>query len=318
MLWWMLLVGCRGPAALTEAQIDAAVAHAADVQPDDLIATVTEVVATRASEKGIRPDPWDPPYRREAAGAWVLATLLALGLEAETQTGMYDAMPVRNVAATIAGTTRPDEVVLVTAHHDVWFTGADDNTSGVVALVAIAAALRDTAPDRTIRLVATDWEEISDDYIGTEVAYDHADQVVAHINLDAIAYTDRRPGSQKAPPGFTLPDTGDFIAVIGNGPADHLVLWATQLAPEVPHPVRVLGVFGVDDNPGALLSDLHRSDHSPSWKRGVPAAFFNDTSDLRSPHYHQESDVVDTLDPVFFAGVTELAIALVWAAQAAP
>ncbi len=43
--------------------------------------------------------------------------------------------------ADIPGTERPDEIVLVTAHHDAWFVGADDNASGVAVILEVARVL---------------------------------------------------------------------------------------------------------------------------------------------------------------------------------
>jgi hypothetical protein len=56
------------------------------------------------------------------------------------------------------------------------------------------------------------------------------------------------------------------------------------------------------------------SDHAPFWDRGFPAVMLTDTAFLRNPHYHQPTDVPETLDFGFLARVTQ---ALAAAAAAA-
>jgi len=97
----------------------------------------------------------------------------------------------QNVAGEIAG-RRPDlPVVLLGAHHDTQChnTGADDNGSGVVALLELAVLLAQTRPLRTIRLVSFGAEE--------QLSVGSACYVAAHrkemarvgvaLNIDSVA-----------------------------------------------------------------------------------------------------------------------------------
>jgi Peptidase family M28/PA domain len=67
----------------------------------------------------------------------------------------------RNIVATLRGTDRPDEWVMVSAHFDRWFQGALDDTSGVAALLEVAQAFTDakSRPHRSILFVAAGSEE---------------------------------------------------------------------------------------------------------------------------------------------------------------
>jgi Zn-dependent M28 family amino/carboxypeptidase len=56
---------------------------------------------------------------------------------------------------------------------------------------------------------------------------------------------------------------------------------------------------------------LHRSDHSPFWRAGIPAVLWTDTAEFRNPHYHQASDVPASLDYAFMRRVAELVTASV-------
>jgi hypothetical protein len=59
---------------------------------------------------------------------------------------------------------------------------------------------------------------------------------------------------------------------------------------------------------GLLTPDVLRSDHAPFWYKGIGAVLVTDTADLRSPHYHQSSDTLATIDRPFFAGSAQIVV----------
>ncbi len=308
----MMLACMPAPQPLSKAQLREAVGIAEGQDPDALLAQVISLVEAHEKEDPVRHP--GGPHRRINGTAWVFDRFTELGLEPWIEETDADGeYPITNVLAEIPGKSK--EIVYVTSHHDVWYTPADDNTSGVVAMFAAVEAFLDEDLDRTVRFASFDQEETG--LRGSNYHYRNTDldDVVAVVNMDAIAYADRSPGSQSSPTGFSTPDVADFIAVIGNQPAKDLLYWSTQLGPELPHPLHVIAVYGVGDNDKYLLQDLHRSDQSMAWFEGIPAAFLTDTTNFRSSLYHTEGDTVDSLDPRFFAGSTELVIALAWAAQ---
>lgn len=101
--------------------------------------------------------------------------------------------PVYDVIAKIPGATFPDEWVIRGNHHDAWVNGAEDPTSGMVAVLEEARALGQLLksgwkPKRTIILCAWDGEEPG--LLGsTEWAEAHYDELrahgVAYINSDS-------------------------------------------------------------------------------------------------------------------------------------
>jgi N-acetylated-alpha-linked acidic dipeptidase len=100
----------------------------------------------------------------------------------------WDTKPVYDVIAKIPGATFPDEWVLRGNHHDAWVNGAEDPTSGMVAVLEEARALGELLkagwkPKRTIIYCAWDGEEPG--LLGsTEWAETHYDELQAH----AVAY----------------------------------------------------------------------------------------------------------------------------------
>ena len=67
----------------------------------------------------------------------------------------------RNVIAEVPGTNRADELLLLGAHYDTaeGTPGADDNASGVAALLELARLLREASLQETLRWVAFTLEE---------------------------------------------------------------------------------------------------------------------------------------------------------------
>ncbi len=100
----------------------------------------------------------------------------------------WDIKPVYDVIAKIPGSTFPDEWVIRGNHHDAWVNGAEDPTSGMVAVLEEARAFGELLksgwkPKRTIILCAWDGEEPG--LLGsTEFAEEHYNDLRAH----AVAY----------------------------------------------------------------------------------------------------------------------------------
>ena len=54
---------------------------------------------------------------------------------------------------------------------------------------------------------------------------------------------------------------------------------------------------------GERLPDSRRSDHASFWDEGFRAVMVTDTTNFRSPHYHQLTDTLSTLNLEFAAKV---------------
>jgi len=314
----LALLACSRNAAFEPVQIEEAVRIAAAVRESALMGHVQALVDGRAAETPYFPP--EPryagmPFTHLASAAYVAAELEALGLEVETVVGGEPGREVRSVVAEIPGSSHADEIVMVTAHHDAWFAGADDNATGVAVILEVARVMAGSEPDRTIRIVAWDREEEglvgAAEYVrtrGTEGVY-------RIVNLDSVGYTDPTPGSQQSILGLDAPDTGDFLAVIAPEFAADEMLRAVGLARHLDTAPKLAGVVARQDAHAMLLTDLLRSDHAPFWEAGVPGLFFTDTTEFRNPRYHTAEDTVDTLDPLFLDQVGGLTAGVVaaWA-----
>ena len=243
------------------------------------------------------------PEKLESAAFWIESTLGQgnIGYEVERQEYEAGEMDVRNLIAELPGTSRRDEIVVVGAHYDTvpGSPGANDNGTGVAALIAIAQAFAGDPQERTIRFVAFVNEEppyFHTDEIGSLVyarkcrASD--DDIKAMITLETIGYFSDKPGSQKFPEGLEgqFPETGDFLVFVGNE-ASRFVTDSAEAAfsrgCDIPS---IAGVFP-ESIPGVAWSD-----HWSFWQVGYPAVMVTDTAPFRYPHYHDESDTVDKVD----------------------
>ena len=71
-------------------------------------------------------------------------------------------MESENLETTRSGSKWSNEIILIGAHYDsvVGSPGANDNASGVAALMEISRGFRDIRPERTVRFVAFVNEEL--------------------------------------------------------------------------------------------------------------------------------------------------------------
>jgi hypothetical protein len=185
--------------------------------------------------------------------------------------------------------------------------GADDNASGVAALIAAAHAI---GPQEEVCYVAFDGEECG--FVGSRALVaglgGHRPEQV-HV-LEMVGYTSQEPGSQRNPvPVIQAPTVGDFLGLVGTHGSRRLL--DHVLASADSHAIPVHGLF-LPDGPLDLIGRIShhslRSDHAPFWEKGIPALMWTDTSEFRNPHYHLPTDTPETLDYEFLAGVTRLLV----------
>jgi len=218
----------------------------------------------------------------------------------------YDARgdEVANLVAAVPGDPaggRAGEIVVLGAHYDTVLTtpGADDNASGVAALLALARGFAAEKPARTVRFVAFAQEEpayFQTQWMGSRVyargCKERGENIVAMISLETLGFYTDAEGSQKYPPivGWFYPSRGNFIAFVGNRGSKRLVRSAiTSFRRHSDFPAEAASL-------PAQLPGIGWSDHWSFWQEDFEAIMVTDTAPFRNPHYHRDSDTVDTLD----------------------
>src|SRR5579864_7209340 len=203
--------------------------------------------------------------------------------------------------AEIPGGTKANEIVVIGAHYDTVYDcpGADDNSSGVAALLELARLLKGSHPARTVRFVAFVNEEppwFQTDDMGSLVyaqqVHKLKENIVAAISIETIGMYSDAEGSQQYPAGFKslYPSKGNFIAFIGNLGSRGLVRDAVdsfRASTRVPSEGSAVP---------AAIPGVGWSDHWSFWEEGYPAIMVTDTAIFRNPNYHQPTDKPDTLD----------------------
>lgn len=207
----------------------------------------------------------------------------------------------------------PRARVLLGAHYDTVeiSPGADDNASGVAAVLEIARVLGPNAP---VDIVLFDLEEPQGSVVGPEgrsFAYGSQAFVDAGVSydivfiLESLGHRCNTDGCQQLPRGMPqgLVDVDGTAVYWITGGGDTTAPWADLVATFTASaaPTRAVGV----SIPGrGLIQETRFSDHAPFWDVGIAAAMITDTALLRNPHYHRASDTWDTIDLGFLADAT--------------
>ncbi|MEO7166710.1 MAG: M28 family peptidase [Spartobacteria bacterium] len=236
----------------------------------------------------------------QAAANYIEGNLTASGWKVRREQYELQGKKCDNIVAELAGAS--PEIVLIGAHYDSVFgaPGANDNGSGVAALLALARRFAGTHPAKTLRFVAFVNEEPyyfqsteMGSYVYAAGCRERGDQISAMISLETIGYFSSESGSQKYPlPGLDLiyPSAGNFIAFVANVSSRTLLRDA-------------LGAFRMDStipSEGAALPakvpGIGWSDQWSFWQHGYPGIMVTDTAPFRYPDYHKATDTADKLD----------------------
>lgn len=240
---------------------------------------------------------------RSRARQYILRSLTEAGWTPQAQ----PFAPGVNIVAERSGTNPAAGKILLGAHYDSVETspGADDNATAVATVLEAARLFSRIDTTRSLQLVFFDEEETG--LLGSSAFVDRlqSDNLQGAVILEMLGYACYESGCQQYPGNLPIEpptDRGDFLAVLGDRghmPLIHSFEQAqrSNLPPIVTLPVP-LARF--------LPPDLLRSDHAPFWKNGFGAVLVTDTANFRTPHYHQPSDTIDTIDRSFFTGSAQL------------
>jgi hypothetical protein len=263
----------------------------------DRLAGHVQVLAGKIGERNV--------WRHDAlaaASAWLQEEFRAQGYDVDVQSFEVDGRRVDNVAAERRGVERPDEVVVIGAHYDsvIGSPGANDNATGVAAIVELAREFATRAPARTVRFVGFVNEEppfFRTADMGSlryaRRARDRGERIVAMLSIETIgAYADE-PGSQRYPLpwfGAFYPTRANFITFVGDVGSRALVRRAIAVfRAHAPFPSEGGAVPG-------WVPGVGWSDHWAFWQHGYPAIMVTDTALFRYDPYHTVADTPDQVD----------------------
>jgi hypothetical protein len=267
------------------------------------------------AESGVQtyrqPFPWRYTVRQDTGRA---------GSPGDT-TGVYQA---HNIIGRIAGTGNEPNVIILGAHFDAvsFSPGADDNASGVAAMLEVMRILAGQPFVHSIRFVGFDLEEAG--LQGSRMFVDAggiraAEKVIGCLNYDMIGFTSDRPNSQYCPPGFDqlFPDAykataadgfrGNFLLSTANEASGWLSRQFDSCARAYVPGFKVISLVIPGD--GSMVPDLRKSDHATFWDRNLQALHLGDGANTRNPHYHGPKDEIGTLNVAHMVGVVKATVA---------
>jgi Zn-dependent M28 family amino/carboxypeptidase len=250
------------------------------------------------------------PEALHAAERYIAGTFHGLGYAVTRQNYEAQGVDCANLEVTIEGAAATSEIVLAGAHYDTvpGSPGADDNASGVAAVLELARLLRASKPARTIRLVAFVNEEPPFFFWGemgsrvyARAARKRGDDIRVMLSLEMLGCYSDEPASQGYPPllKYFYPERGDFIAFVSNLRSRHALRNAFDA-------FRAASRFPAEKLAApALVPGVGWSDQLSFWREGYPAAMVTDTGFHRYRHYHQRTDTPEKLDYARMAQVVE-------------
>ncbi len=214
-----------------------------------------------------------------------------------------------NIIGIIPGSEIGAGVIVIGAHYDsitldvmdanAYAPGANDNASGVAALIEVARILAPRSYRATIVFVAFSAEEI-----GREGSKVFVDQYVRANNLDVRAMLNMDIiGSSTAPNGAIDPNSiRVFSADPNNSPSRQLARSTGLLAQQYMGSLRVL-VENAPDRP------TRYSDHLSFSEAGYPAVRFIETLE-DTARQHTDLDNLDDIQPGYLTQNTQMMISL--------
>ena len=283
---------------------------AVKADPDRLRASVTKLAVDFA------PRDYTHPANLDAAAEWIRLELAATSPTIHTQTWQVDGVTFRNVSA-LYGPPAGERVV-VGAHYDGCkpFPAADDNGSGVAALLELARLLAANPPRAPVELVAWSLEETPffrtlsmGSYVHARSLADAKVKVRGAISLETMGYYRDDEGSQHFPvPGLSLlySTRANYLAVVG----DLGQVGLTRTVKAAMQSASPLPIFSI--NAPVAIRGIDFSDHLNFWKFGYPAVMVTDTAFNRNSNYHTETDTADTLDYPRLAQATAGVFEAIW------
>ena len=258
----------------------------------------------------------------DSASARAAKPLALPGVTVAIRTGGTERLITsRNVVAFIAGSDAKlrEDAVVIGAHMDhlgrvgdIVYPGADDNASGVSALLEIAKAFA-AAPDRPKRtLVFAFWTGEEEGKFGSGYWVRHPlwplKRTVAYLNLDMIGHPWLMEEIRKLVADTGLPNGEQFLA--GVKPADFAEPGVAEWSPELAEVLRRAGpatglALHLDrtdgKNGGSDYRDFARG--GIAWVR-----FFGNFF----PGYHEPGDTPDQLNPVQVQRMARFCLATAW------
>ncbi|MBS1744521.1 MAG: M28 family peptidase [Bacteroidetes bacterium] len=266
--------------------------------PRDTESSMNHLFITHALAKKIMGETTDSLIKKAAryeafskADAWEKNIDIRFSYEKKT-----NIIEASNVVGIIEGTDKKDEYVFLTGHYDHLgkrdgkiYYGADDDGSGTVAVMEMAAAFAKAkaagkGPRRTVVFMTVSGEEKG--LWGSEYYTDHPlfplEKTSVDLNTDMVGRIDTERSTA---------DTSNYVYVVGH---DKISSELPVINEGVNNTYTGLTLDYKFDDPNDPNRIYFRSDHYNFARKGVPVLFFYDG--MLKADYHKPTDTVDKIN----------------------
>lgn len=226
-----------------------------------------------------------------AARNYIVDEFLSQGLEVTLQPFSFErrgaSFDAVNIITTIKGTENPDNFIAITAHYDhvgigkaiendSIYNGADDNASGVAALLVMIKYFKENPPKNTLLFIALDAEELGLQGAKYFVEDNAEKNIKLNINMDMISRNENNE-----------------IYICGSRYTPSLKNYFSNI-PQNTIPIKfTLGHDGLDGKDDWST----QSDHFHFYRNNIPFLYFGVED---HPGYHMPSDEFEYIHPEFY------------------
>jgi hypothetical protein len=273
----------RQPAQNTVSTDDAVISIIEQVDEADFLSYEQDMLAN-----GPRPT---ESASCEAAAEYMYDEFESFGLDVRYHHWTNSGYESDNVEATLYGTDEEsDEIFVICGHYDTVSAspGADDDTSGTIAVLMAAKILSQYQFNHTIKFVAFSGEEQG--LLGSEVYAQEADSqgwnIGGVLNCDMISYA------------ITSSD-GDNMVVYENSASQWLYTYTGDINEEYAEYIGPMTLHAGGTSSG--------SDHYYFWQHGFSAIFYFEYE--MTPYYHGPQDTIPNINISYAAKNIRLILA---------
>jgi hypothetical protein len=215
----------------------------------------------------------------EDSGNYIYNEFLEMGLETIKHEWESGSLYGFNVVGELTGTNEEsDEIYIVCAHYDSVpeSPGADDDGSGVAAVMTAAKLMSSYSTEHTVRFIAFSGEEqglYGSNHYAWE-AYENNENIAGVLNVDMIGYAE---------------DEEDASYVVVYRDTDNPFEWMTDYTTNIASEYQEYIDLEVIPGPRS-----RGSDHYHFWEAGYSAVFYAEYNFNR--YYHSPEDIIENMD----------------------
>jgi hypothetical protein len=224
------------------------------------------------------------------AGEWIFSEFQDMGLDVRYHNWSHGGESGQNVEATLHGVNETsDEIYIICAHYDTvsGSPGADDDGSGVAAVMSAAEILSHYIVNHTIRFITFSGEEqgLYGSYQYAKQASNNGDNIIGVLNSDMIGYANNQ-------------SQGNNIKIYYNSESNWIVDYIDNIANKYLEYVSLQVIRG---------GYSWGSDHSSFWQFGYDAVQYKEYE--VNPYYHTPNDIIDNLNLTYLTKCSKLLLA---------